>query len=129
MRRFRLLVLACHDAEREDLEGRLHALGHDVVSIGSARAGAPPDLMVLRAGGEAPTASDLSVLAGSDAPVLVVTDQATQVAQRLSQRVRSALIVSGESSDQGLDAALLLCAALRSDGPVISTAEPAESLA
>src|SRR5262245_49477867 len=129
MRRFRLLVVACNDAEREDLEDRLHALGQDVVPSGSARAGAPPDLMVLQAGGETPTASDLSVLAGSHAPVLVVTDQASQVAQRLSQRVKSALFVSGEPSDEGLYAALLLCAALRSDGPLASPGEPAESLA
>src|SRR5262245_17152046 len=129
MRRFRLLVLACRDAGRGDLEGRLHALGHDVVSFGSASAEAPPDLMVLEAGGETPTASDLSVLAGSRAPVLVVSDQAIRLARSLSQRGRSAVIVSGEPSDEGLDAALRLCAALGSDGPLSSTGAPAESAA
>src|SRR5262245_11088141 len=106
MRRFRLLVVARHDDEREHLEGRLHALGHDVVPNGSAGAGkAPPDLMVLQASDETPTASELAVLAGSHAPVLVVTDRATPLAQRLSQRVKGVLVVSAEPSDEGLDVA------------------------
>src|SRR5262245_19315125 len=128
-RRFRLLVLACHDAECEDLEGRLHALGHDVVPAGSPGAAAPPDLMVLQACGETPTASDLMVLAGSRAPVLVVTDQALRLGRSLSQRGRSAVLLSREPSDEGLDAALLLCAALGSRGRLSSAGEPAESAA
>ena len=45
MRRFRLLVLARDEEEREGLESRLRALGHDVVSAEGAHDGALPDVV------------------------------------------------------------------------------------
>ena len=94
----------------------------------SSKSGGSTDSKSITLGSNYSDAVPKKALADAAAPVLVVTDQPSRLAERLTAHVRSALIVSGEQSDEGLDAALLLCAALGS-GPPLSFGEVVGSLA